>query len=81
MRIGKTGALATGCLLLVLGATMALVIGKRDITVICAGLTDGVWRYIHSQLGQSGHQAVYGNWLAGNTLQIICSHRRADDGG
>jgi len=38
MRIEKTGALATGSLLLILGATMALVIGKRDITVICAGL-------------------------------------------
>ena len=38
MRIGKTGAMANGYLLLVLGATMALVIGNRDVRVICAGL-------------------------------------------
>jgi hypothetical protein len=38
MRLGRTGALATGRLLLILGGVMVLIIGKGDITVITAGL-------------------------------------------
>ncbi|MDD1748851.1 MAG: hypothetical protein LUO89_03150 [Methanothrix sp.] len=35
---GRTGAVATGQLLLLLGAVMVLIIGKEDFTVIIAGL-------------------------------------------
>lgn len=38
MRLGRTGALVTGRLLLILGGVMVLIIGKEDITVITAGL-------------------------------------------
>ena len=38
MGLGRTGALATGRLLLILGCVMVLIIGKGDITVITAGL-------------------------------------------
>lgn len=38
MSLGRTGALATGRLLLILGGVMVLIIGKGDITVITAGL-------------------------------------------
>lgn len=38
MSLERTGALATGRLLLILGGVMVLIIGKGDITVITAGL-------------------------------------------
>lgn len=38
MGLGRTGALATGRMLLMLGGVMVLIIGKGDITVITAGL-------------------------------------------
>jgi hypothetical protein len=38
MRLGRTGAIVTGLMLLVLGGAMALIIGRGDITVITAGL-------------------------------------------
>lgn len=38
MKPGRTGALATGRLLLILGGVMVLVIGKGDIAVITAGM-------------------------------------------
>jgi len=38
MKVGRSGATATGWLLLMLGGAMALVIGKGDITVITTGL-------------------------------------------
>jgi len=38
MKPGRTGALATGRVLLVLGGVMVLVIGKGDIAVIAAGM-------------------------------------------
>lgn len=38
MGLGRTGALATGRLLLILGGVMVFVIGKGDITVITAGM-------------------------------------------
>lgn len=38
MKPGRTGALATGRLLLILGGLMVLVIGKGDIAVIAAGM-------------------------------------------
>ena len=38
MELGRTGALATGRLLLILGGVMVFIIGKGDITVITAGL-------------------------------------------
>ncbi len=38
MGLGRTGALATGRMLLILGAVMVLIIGKGDIKVITAGL-------------------------------------------
>ena len=38
MGLGRTGALATGRLLLILGGVMVFIIGKGDITVITAGL-------------------------------------------
>jgi predicted ABC-type exoprotein transport system permease subunit len=38
MKPGRTGALATGRMLLILGGVMVLVIGKGDIAVIAAGM-------------------------------------------
>lgn len=38
MKPGRTGALATGRVLLILGGVMVLVIGKGDIAVIAAGM-------------------------------------------
>ena len=38
MGLGRTGALATGRLLLILGGVMVFIIGKGDITVITAGM-------------------------------------------
>jgi len=38
MKPGRTGALATGRVLLILGGVMVLVIGKGDIAVIATGM-------------------------------------------
>ena len=38
MRLGRTGALATGRMLLILGGVMVLIIGKGDTMVMTAGL-------------------------------------------
>jgi len=63
MGLGRTGTLATGRLLLILGGVMVLIIGKGDITVITAGLliaSGGI--YILSLVNPATRQFMGSGW-------------------
>lgn len=63
MRLGRTGALATGRLLLILGSVMVFIIGKGDIAVITAGLLTALGgMYILSLVNPVTKQFVGTGW-------------------
>jgi len=63
MGLGRTGALATGRLLLILGGVMVFIIGKGDITVITAGLLTALGGiYILSLVNPATKQFMGAGW-------------------
>lgn len=63
MKPGRTGALATGRLLLILGGVMVLVIGKGDIAVIAAGMVFALGGiYILSLFNAATKQFMGSGW-------------------
>ena len=63
MGLGRTGALATGRLLLILGGVMVFIIGKGDITVITAGLLTALGGiYILSLVNPATKQFMGTGW-------------------
>ncbi len=63
MGLGRIGAIATGLLLMILGGTMALILGRGDFTVITAGLLmvlGGV--YVYGMVSPATRQFIGTGW-------------------
>ncbi len=65
MKPRRTATVATGWLLVIIGGTMALVIGKGDLTVITAGIfTSFGGIYVLSLVDPATRQFIGNEWIA-----------------